>query len=340
MAQSAENVLQNLKQGVYEPIYFIQGEEVYYIDTITQYIEENILTPAEKSFNLTIVYGKECSMATLLTQVRRFPMGAAKQVVIVKEAQDMIDLKNATGQQLLLHYLQHPQPATLLIFAHKYKTIDGRSAFSKSLEKKTVLVTSKKLYDQQLPAFIKSYVKTLEVSITEKAIWMVQECIGNDLNRITSELHKLRINLSTGSTITENIVETYIGLHKPFNVFELQKAIIMKDYSKSYQIISICALNTKEHAALPMVTILYNFFSKLLMLHQSKETTPVKIAQEIEVNPYFVQGYLNAVKNYTLRQTIQNITYLHEADLQLKGIDCNMANYQIVKELIFKLMHD
>ena len=153
MTQSAETVLKKLQEGIYEPVYFIQGEEVYYIDAITQYIETSILNPAEKSFNLTVVYGKECSMETLLTQARRFPMGAPKQVVIVKEAQEMTDLKNATGQQLLLHYLQHPQPATLLVFAYKYKTIDGRSAFSKALEKKTVLVSSKKLYDRQLLTF-------------------------------------------------------------------------------------------------------------------------------------------------------------------------------------------
>lgn len=339
MSQSAEAVLQALQKGVFNPVYFLQGEETYYIDAITEYIEKQLLQPAEKSFNLTIVYGKECNMATLLTQARRFPMGSPKQVVIVKEAQEMVDLKNATGQRLFLNYLAHVQPATLLVFAHKYKTIDGRNAFSKALEKKTVLVNCKKLYDQQLPAFIKSFAKKLELSITEKAAWMAQEFIGNDLNRITNELQKLRINFAAGSTITDSIIETYIGLHRPFNVFELQKAIMQKDYAKSYRITSICSLNAKEHAALPIVTILYNFFSKLLILHQTKENTPAKMAQQIEVNPYFLQGYLDATKKYHLQQTLQNITYLHQADLQLKGINCNMSDYQIMKELIFKLMN-
>lgn len=339
MSQSAEAVLQALQKGAFCPVYFLQGEETYYIDAITEYIEKQLLQPAEKSFNLTVVYGKECNMATLLTQARRFPMGSPKQVVIVKEAQEMADLKNATGQRLLLNYLTHVQPATLLVFAHKYKTIDGRSAFSKALDQKTVLVSCKKLYDQQLPAFIKSFAKKLELSITEKAAWMVQEFIGNDLNRITNELQKLRINFASGSTITDSIVETYIGLHRPFNVFELQKAIMQKDYAKSYQITSICSLNAKEHAALPIVTILYNFFSKLLILHQTKENTPAKMAQQIEINPYFLQGYLDATKKYHLQQTLQNITYLHQADLQLKGINCNMSDYQIMKELIFKLMN-
>ncbi|ROT47440.1 DNA polymerase III subunit delta [Candidatus Cardinium hertigii] len=339
MIQSAETVLQNLAKKIYEPIYFLQGEEVYYLDAITRHIEEQLLTPAEKGFNLSIFYGKECSMAALLTQARRFPMGADKQIVIVKEAQEMADLKNATGQQLLLHYLHHPQLTTLLVFAYKYKTIDGRSTFSKVLNKNTVLVTSKKLYNQQLPTFIKSFVKTLELSITEKAIWMLQACIGNDLTRIVNELHKLRLNLNTGNTITDSIVETYIDLSKPFNVFELQKAIMQKDYPKSYQIISICALNAKEHAALPIITILYIFFSKLLLLHQTKETDPAKISKHIEIHPYFVQGYLDARRHYPLHQILQNITYLHQADVQVKGIDCNTNDYQVMKELIFKLMH-
>ncbi|WP_243018654.1 MULTISPECIES: DNA polymerase III subunit delta [Candidatus Cardinium] len=339
MIQSAQTVLQDLHKGIYQPIYFLQGEEVYYIDAITEYIEEKLLTPTEKNFNLTIAYGKECSMATLLTQARRFPMAATLQVVVVKEAQEMADLKNATGQKLLLHYLDHPQPTTLLVFAYKYKTIDGRTALGKALSKKNMLVTAKKLYDQQLPAFIKSCVKNLTLTITEEAACLVEGYIGNDLTRITSELHKLRINLTPGSTITHSIVEAYIGLHKPFNVFELQKAIMQKDYPKSYQIIRVCASNAKEHAALPIVTILYNLFAKLLILHQTKETVPTKIAQQIDVNPYFIQGYLHAVQNYTVHETMKNITYLHQADLQLKGIDSNLNDYQIMKGLIFKLMH-
>ncbi|TSJ81264.1 MAG: DNA polymerase III subunit delta [Candidatus Cardinium sp.] len=339
MIQSAQTVLQDLQKGLYAPIYFVQGEEVYHIDAITEYIETKLLTPAEKTFNLTIAYGKECSMATLLTQARRFPMATALQVVIVKEAQEMADLKNTTGQQLLLHYLQHPQPTTILVFAHKYKTIDGRSSFGKALSKQNVLITAKKLYDQQLSGFIKSFVKNLELSITEKAACLLEAYIGNDLTRITNELHKLRINLTPGSTITDNMVEAYIGLHKPFNIFELQKAIIQKDYPKSYQIIRVCASNAKEHAALPILAILYNLFSKLLVLHQTKETVPSKMAGQIDIHPYFIQGYLDAVQNYTLHQTMKNITYLHQADLQLKGIDSNTSDDQIMKELIFKLMH-
>ncbi len=339
MVRSAQTVLEALHKGIYEPIYFLQGEEVYYIDAITEYIEEKLLTPVEKTFNLTIAYGKECSMATLLTQARRFPMAATRQVVIVKEAQEMADLKNATGQRLFLHYLQHLQPTTLLVFAHKYKTIDARTTFGKALSKQNVLVTAKKLYDQQLPGFIKSFVKNLQLAITEKAVCLVEAYIGNDLTRIAAELHKLRINLTPGQAITDSIVESYIGLHKPFNLFELQRAIMQKDYPKSYRIISVCGSSAKEHAALPIVTILYNLFSRLLVLHQTKETTPTKIAAQIDINPYFIQGYLDAMQNYTLRQTMQNITYLHQADLELKGINSNKNDYQVMKELIFKLMH-
>lgn len=340
MVQSTESVLKALEKGVYEPLYFVQGEETYYIDAIAQHIEEKVLKPEEKSFNLSIFYGKECTMTALLTQARRFPMVSSKQVILVKEAQEMADLKNAIGQQRLAHYLQRPQPATILVFAYKYKTIDARTVFGKALAANAVLVTCKKPYDHQLPAFIRTAVEKFGRSITEKAIWMLQECVGNDLTRISHELQKLRINLSAGSTITETMVEAYIGMHKPFNVFELQQAIMKKEYAKSYQIAQVCALNSKEPTALPIVTVLYAFFSKLLVLHQTKETTPAKLAQQISVHPYFVQGYLDAIKRYPLHQTLRNMTHLHEADLHAKGIGSNASDDQIIKELIFKIMHD
>jgi len=336
---SAENVLEELKKGIYRAIYFIQGEEVYYIDKITAYIEDRLLSPAERSFNLTIFYGKECNMAALLTQARRFPMGADKQVVLVKEAQEMSDLKNSTGQQLLSHYLKRPQPTTLLVFAYKYKNIDARTSFGKLLAEKNILITCNKLYERQIPHFIKSFVASLELSITEEAVWMLQAYIDQDLSKIAHALEKVKINLNPGDEITPHIVQEYIGLHKSFDIFGLQHAVMQKDYTKSYALIGQATFQTKETSAFAIVTILYNFFSKLLLLHETKIILPAKAAQEIKVHPYFVQGYLEACQTYSLMETLQNLIFLHEADLQLKGIASNNTDAQIIKELVFKLMH-
>ncbi|AWN81830.1 DNA polymerase III subunit delta [Candidatus Cardinium hertigii] len=340
MIQSAETVLQKLQQGSYAPIYFLQGEESYHIDAITKQVADTLLTPAERSFNLTIFYGKECSMAALLTQARRPPIGTAKQVVIVKEAQEMSDLKQANGQKLLLNYLRCPSAATVLLFAYKYKTIDGRSLLYKALANHTVVVTAQKLYAQQLPAFIQSIVKKMGCTITDKAIGMLQTCLGNDLTKIANELHKLGINLTEGSSITDRMVETYIDLYQPFNIFALQKAIMQKDYAKSCQIVGQSAANIQAHAALPVVALLYNCFSKLIVLHETKATELTMLAQQIEVPPYFVPDYLNALKNYTLPQTLQNITYIYQADLQLKGIEPAPSTQQILQLLVFKLLHE
>ena len=340
MAHSAETILKALKKSSYKPFYFIQGEETYYIDAMIKYMETSILTPMEQSFNLTIFYGMECNMVTLLTQARRFPMGASKQVVVVKEAQEMADLKNNTGQRLLLDYVNHPQPTTLLAFAYKYKTIDGRSAFGKALAMKEVLVTSNKLYDRQLPDFIHAFVAEIGLSITEEAVWMIQAYMDTDLSKIASELQKLRINLAQGTEITSAMVIHYIGSHKPFNVFALQNAVMKKDYPKSYTIMSHAVFSLKDQSAFIIIAVLYGLFSKLLLLHESKALTPAKAAQVIKVPPYFVQDYLHALKQYALSQILKNITYLYEADLQLKGVECSMTDDQILKELIFKLMHD
>ena len=340
MNPSFHNILEALKLGNYQTVYFLQGEEPYFMDQIVQYMETQLLTPKQIPFNLTILYGKEVTIRHVLTQARRFPIEACQQVVIVKEAQEMADLKTTMGQKLLLHYLDHPQLATILVFAYKNKTLNGRSLLAKTLAQKQLLVTTKKLHDKALGQFIEDFLAHLKLHITTGALWMIQEYLGNDLSRIVSELKKLSMSLPAHSTVTEPLLEQYIVFEKPFNPIELQKAILTKNYLKSYQLIHHYCLKTKENIALPIVGMLHNFFSKVLLIHQIKTPTPHKIAQQAGLTPYFLSDYLEAAKQYPLAQTIQNLIYLYEADLQLKGINCLNTDYQILQELLFKLMHN
>ncbi|MEL6606671.1 MAG: DNA polymerase III subunit delta [Bacteroidota bacterium] len=340
MPHTPQQVLTQLQKKQYASVYFLQGEEPYYIDLITNYVEANVLSDAEKGFNLTVVYGKEGTIPTILSHARRFPMGSEYQVVLVKEAQELQDLKKEAGRKLLESYIQSPQPATLLVFAHKYKTLDARRSLSKTLAKQAVLVNSKKLYDNQLGAWITTYARDKGLSITEKATWMLQEYIGNDLERLANELSKICLNIEQSTGIDDVMVQTYVGISRNFNAFELQKALAKKDVPKAQQIVAHFAANPKNNPAIPLVALLFSFFSKLLRLHHAQDKSDAALAKALQVSPYFVQEYITAAKHYPLPKVIENIHHLHQADLQLKGVDYPATpEGQILKELIFKLMH-
>lgn len=340
MLQTPQQVLEALKNKQYAPVYFLQGEEPYYIDLISDYIEHKVLNKAEKSFNLTVVYGKEQTVSQILTHARRFPMMAERQVVIVKEAQEMQDLNSEVGQKLLKSYLINPQPTTLLVFAHKHKILDGRKSISKLLDKYAMRVTTKKLYDSQLPAWIRNYVKEKNLTITEKATLMLQEFVGNDLERLANEIEKIGINLKKETQINDEVIQKYVGVSKEYNVFELQKALLRRDIVKANQIIQYFEANPKNNPVIPIIALLFTFFSKLLIIHHSKNKPQQHLAEVLQVNPYFFNEYLLAAQNYPLQKVIENIEYLHQADLQSKGIDYPfIVEGQILKEVVFKLMH-
>ena len=340
MPTTPQQVLINLQNQNYAPIYFLQGEEPYYIDLITHYIAKHVLSEAEKSFNLTIVYGKEQTMSQILTHARRYPVAAERQVVIVKEAQDLQDLRQEQGQKLLCSYIKAPNPATLLVFAHKHKTLDKRTALSKMLAQHMVLMHARKLYDSQLPVWIAHYVQEKGIMITQKASMMLQEVVGNDLNRLASELNKVCLNLKPGSEISDTAIQTYVGISKQFNIFELQRALIKQDVRQANQIILHFVTNPKSNRAIPLIALLFNFFSKLLLVHHAQDKSRQALIKALEVNPYFIKEYLVAAQNYPLSKTIENIHHLHQADLQLKAIDYpTLAEGAVLQELIFKLMH-
>lgn len=339
MVYTPQQILAELRQGKYAPVYFLHGEEPYYIDLLTNYIEKNILKPLEKDFNLTVLYGKDHSMSEILGHARRFPLGSDRQVVIVKEAQEQSDLKREEGKRHLAAYIQSPQPATLLVWAYKYKSVDVRKPLGKVLAQKVVLVHTKKVYDHQLAIWITAHVQERGLSITEKANTMLQEFIGNDLARLAKELDKIMLNLEQGVEINDVMVQEYVGISRAFNAFELQKALVGKDFAKAYRIVLHFSMNPKSNPAIPLVALLFSFFSKLLLLHHAKDRSVVALANVLQVHTYFIQDYFTAAKNYPLAKVIANIHHLYEADLQLKGVGYPaISEGQVLKALIVKLL--
>ena len=340
MAQTADSVLKDLLAGRYAPVYFLQGDEPYFIDKIAGFIEKNTLSETEKGFNQMVMYGKDVDVATILNNARRFPMMADRQVVIVKEAKDIQDLNKQEGQTMLENYVKNPQPSTVLVFCHKYKTLDGRKALTKSLDKHAVFVTTKKLYDNQVPDWITQYVMEKGFSIERKAAFMLTEYIGNDLERLANEIDKVLINFQEKVQIDAALIQKYVGISKEYNVFELQKALTVRDVVKANRIIQYFESNPKNHPVIPMIAMLFGFYSKLLLIYHSGEKSEAGVARLLKINPFFAKEYMVAIQKYSLPLVIRNISFLRKADLQSKGIESGgLTEGQLLKELVFKLLH-
>lgn len=340
MVQSPENVLKEIQNNQYAPIYFLQGEEPYYIDLIVNYIEKNALSEVEKGFNQLVLYGKDVDINTIITNARRYPMMSDRQVVIVKEAQEIQDLGKEDGLKVLDGYFKNPLPSTILVFAHKYKTIDGRKAIGKTIEKFAVMVTTKKLYDNQLPEWIQGYVKSKGFTIDQKAVHMLADNIGNNLERLSNEIDKVLINFPSGTLLNPDIIQKYVGISKEYNIFELQKALGIKDVLKANQIIRYFESNPKNNPLIPIIAVLFSFYTKLLLIHHAKDKSERSLATALQMNPYIIKEYVIASRNYSLGKIIQNIQFLSIADLHSKGIETSyVSEGQILKELVFKLLH-
>ncbi len=340
MSLHPDQVLQSLKSGDFKPVYFLQGEEPFYIDQILDYIEDNCLQEAEKGFNQTILYGKDVSMAEVLTHARRFPMMAERQVVIVKEAKDIQDLNKEEGQKLLIQYLEKPVPSTVLVFGHKHKKVDGRRPLAKALKDKSVLVTTTPLRDYELPAWIDKYVKSQGYSINQNSVQMLAEYIGTNLERLSNEISKVIVNLGEGKAINEDLIQKYVGISKEYNVFELQKAISQRDILKANKMVNYFAANSKANPIIPMIAALYSYYAKLLILHGSKDQSDKGLASAMGTNPFFVKEYKLAARNYPVGKVMQNMSILREADLRSKGVGAgSMSDGDIFKELVYRLMH-
>lgn len=338
--KEAVEILKQLKQGKYQPVYFLQGEESYYIDLISDFIEDKILNEADKGFNQIIVYGKDHDMSSIISQAKRFPMMSERQVVVVKEAQEIKDINKENGQQTLINYINNPLSSTVLVFSHKNKTVDGRKSLGKALAKKAILLNSKKLYDNQIPTWINDYVKEKGHKISVKAAKLIADSIGTTLSRLSNELDKLFINLKPNEEINENHVEKNIGVSKDYNVFELNNALMAKDVLKANKIIQYFSKNPKS-APFPMVVgNLYGLFSKLLMLYQLPNKSKESIAQTLKVHPFFANDYKMAIQRYSMIQVVNIISFLRDADGKSKGLDGgSIDETNLSKELIFKILH-
>ncbi len=337
--KEAAHILKNIRSGQYATIYFLHGEEPYYIDLISNEIEKKALPEAAKGFNQVVLYGKDVNMNDILGNARRFPMMSDRQVVIVKEARNIEGLGKEEADQKLIQYLANPQPSTILVFCHKHKALDKRKSLFKALEKHAVVLTSNKLYDNQLPDWIRGYVKEKGHGITDKAVFMLAEFIGNNLERLSHEINKLLINISENTEINDFLIQKYIGISKEYNAFELQKAVAVKDALKANKIVRYFEANPKSNPVIPIISIFYIFFSKLLILHQTQDKSEQNLAMVLKTNRFFVKDYLTGAKNYPLLRVVSIIHDLRFADMQSKGVNAsNVPDGQILKELICRML--
>jgi DNA polymerase-3 subunit delta len=330
-----EQLIGDLKKRVFKPVYFLFGDEPYYIDQATAWIAGNVLTDAEQSFNQTTLYGKDSEAAQVSDLARRFPMMSSHQVVILKEAQEMKSFGD------LIHYVEQPQPSTLLVINYKYKKPDKRQKIFKTLEKKGVWFESKKLYDNQVPAWINAYATGQGYKIEPKAASLLSEFLGSDLSKIANEVEKLVVAIGKkGEVITPDLVEKHIGFSKDFNQFELQSALGKRDVVKANRIINYFAENEKRYP-FPLTTVsLYYFFSKLLLFHYTKDRSQQNLASTLKVNPFFVKDYESAAHRYSASQLVEIISLLREYDMRSKGYNGNtIPESELTRELVFKILH-
>jgi DNA polymerase-3 subunit delta len=339
MDAAAKKILSDLKAKKYAPVYLLQGEETYYIDLIANYIEKNVLSEGEKGFNQVIVYGKDSPVNVILTHARRFPMMADRQVVIVREAQDIPDLQKEQGSKLMLDYATRPVPSTVLVLCHMHKTLDKRRELGKKLDSLTESATFKKMSDYQLPAFVEEYVSSKGYSIDDKGVRVFCEFVGNDLNRMTNEIDKVLISAPAGSTLNGDAIMNQVGMSREFNIFELQKALIFKDTYQVARIVNYIASTSKRNPVIPLVAFLYSFFSKLLIASSSKTSSEKELISLLKISPFAAKDYSSALSRYQTPSIVHIIGLLKEADLKLKGVNSGSASEgDILKELAFRLI--
>lgn len=334
MSATFQSIMADLKRKVYHPVYFLCGEEPYYIDKITDFIANNVLEEHEREFNQTVIYGKETEIANVIEYAKQFPMMANHQVVIVKEAQNLRKIED------LQSYLENPSKSTVLVLAHKYKKPDKRKAFGKKLAKHSVYFESKKLYENKIPDWISSYLSERKYRISPKASLLVTEYLGTDLSKVANELDKLMLNLPEGTEISPKDIEENIGISKDFNTFELQGALGKKDLYKANLIAQHFALNAKEHPLVVTISSLYTYFSKILGYHFLKDRSQATVATALKVHPFFVKEYELAARNYPAKKAVAIIRYLKDFDLRSKGVNNpSTSDGELLKELVFKILH-
>lgn len=331
-----EEIVRNIKNKVYSPIYFLMGEEDYYIDRIADYIMDSVLNETEKEFNQTVLYGANTDIATIINGAKRYPMMSKYQVLVVKEAQNLKNLDE------LVYYLQKPMLSTILVICYKHGSLDRRKKLTAEIEKTGVLFESKKLKDAQLPGFIASYLKRKQVEIEPKAAEMMAEFVGTDLNRMAGELEKLIITLPSGQKrITPEQIERNIGISKDYNNFELRNALIAKDILKANQIVNYFEENPKNNPLQVTLAVLFNFYANLMLAYYAPEKTEQGIAAQLGLrSPWQAKDYMLAMRRYTGVKVMQIIGAIRMCDAKSKGIgNASISDGELLKELIFMILH-
>lgn len=330
-----KELVTDIKNGNVKPIYFLMGEEPYYIDKISDFIESTILQEEERGFNQMILYGRDVTIEDIVSNAKRYPMMAEYQVVIVKEAQDL-----SRSIEKLTPYAENPQPTTVLVINYKYKKIDKRKGLYKTLKKKGVVYESKKLYENQVADWIRRVLSPKKYAISPKAAQMLVEFLGTDLSKINNELEKLQIILPEGTQITPEHIEQNIGISKDYNNFELRKAIGERDTGKAFKIINYFAENPKDNPMVVTVSLLFNFFSQLLHFHGLNDKSPRSVASALKINPYFVNEYINAAHNFPMRKVSEVVAVLREFDVKGKGVGSNaVPQGDLLKELLVRILN-
>ena len=329
-----KEIISSIANKDLQPVYFLMGDEPYYIDKLANAFTKNVLSDEEQEFNQVILYGKDIETAQAIAEAKQFPFGAEKRVVIIREAQHLKDI------EVLDAYLDNVQPSTLLVICYKGKSVDKRKKFGKTLASKCIVFESKKLYDNKIPAWINAYVTENGYTINNSATAVLTEYIGADLSKITNELDKLMLVVKKEEQITTALIEYHIGISKDYNVFELQNALGKKEVVKANRIINHFAANPKNHNIVPVMSALFSYFQKIMVYHFLEDKSPKSAAVTLKVNPFFVSQYQTAAQNYSKRQLFYIFEYLKDYDLKSKGVNNKSTTHEgLLKELIFKILH-
>ena len=331
----AKQIVTDIQKGKIKPIYFLMGEEPYYIDRISDFIAENVLSEEERGFNQMTIYGRDSNVEDIVSNAKRYPMMAERQVVIVKEAQDL-----SRTIEKLVDYAENPQPTTVLVLCYKYKKLDKRKKLHKVIAKSGVIFEGKRLYENQVGDWIIKTMKSRGFGISPKAAQMLVEFLGTDLGKIDNELQKLQLICPEGTTISPEIIEENIGISKDFNNFELRKAIGEKDSLKAHRIVNYFAQNPKDNPMVVTISLLFSYFSQILQYHGLNDKSKGSVAKQLKVNPYFVSDYVAAARNYPMKKVSYAISLLQETDVKSKGVGAaNVPQGDLLKELLVKIMN-
>ena len=330
---SAEQIIRDWKKKQFKPIYWLEGEEEFFINEIMDYAEHQLLPEEEKAFNLTVFYGKDADWASVINACRRYPMFAERQVVLLKEGQQMRDIAKLEG------YIQHPLGSTVFVVSYKHKKVDGRSKLAKLLKDKGELLSTKKMYDSQLPEWVTELLEAKGLTIQQKALYLLIEHIGNDLIRLKSEIEKIQINLGGRKMILEDDIQNFVGISKEYNVFELQSALARRDSEKAFRIIQYFESNPKAGPVQLVFPALYSFFSKVYMIFSIPGPDEKTTASVLGVSPFFVKDYLLAAKNYGFAGVEKVLLLLHQYNLKSVGVDSvGIEDAALMKELLVKMI--